>query len=421
MSTFSLTVKQLKLGVLRKVGEPVDGSSIYDKNGDVMDLINRAHLKVLSGGNEFIPQLARPWTWANPQKFILELLPPYSTGAVSVTNGSATITFDTPPAYSMTGWWFRIIGRPEWFKILAHTASVGTATIDCSYTDVTGTALAFVAVKLEYTLNPASGILRVIGPAIVYRPQDNEGDNESKIYMTDESPMMKDWPMSQLQQKTPTRFCETTKDTLGNTGAITVRFNSYPQSTTKVEVPYIPHPDTLIDTPTYPFFATITIAAPGVLTYAKHGLVLNDPVVLSTTGALPTGFVAGTTYYIKNPTTNTFSLAASVGGGSITTSGSQSGTHTVTPAQPATYALVPQDHVEILEYIAAAWLCPIKNDERAQYYEQKAVLAGNALMGAYQKERTESSKDRGKLIPRQDTYYANKKYTQQEVTPGGSS
>jgi hypothetical protein len=73
---------------------------------------------------------------------------------------------------------------------------------------------------------------------------------------------------------------------------------------------------------------TITIASPGVLTATAHGLTVGDPVVLATTGALPTGLTAGTTYYVQSvPTANSFTLAATNGGAVINTSGTQSGTH----------------------------------------------------------------------------------------------
>jgi len=75
--------------------------------------------------------------------------------------------------------------------------------------------------------------------------------------------------------------------------------------------------------------ATITIATPGVITSASHGYLANDPVILVTTGALPTGLVAGTVYFVRNPTTNTFELSATTGGASISTTGTQSGTHSV--------------------------------------------------------------------------------------------
>lgn len=78
--------------------------------------------------------------------------------------------------------------------------------------------------------------------------------------------------------------------------------------------------------------ATITIASPAVLTYAgADNFAVNAPVTLSTTGALPTGLVAGTTYYVKtvNTGTNAITLSATAGGVAINTSGSQSGVHTL--------------------------------------------------------------------------------------------
>lgn len=73
---------------------------------------------------------------------------------------------------------------------------------------------------------------------------------------------------------------------------------------------------------------TITIASPGVVTWPEHNLVSGDPVKFTTTGALPTGLVADTTYYAKVLDDDTFELATTSGGTSINTSGSQSGTHT---------------------------------------------------------------------------------------------
>ena len=78
---------------------------------------------------------------------------------------------------------------------------------------------------------------------------------------------------------------------------------------------------------------TMTIATPGVITWTAHGLLAGDAVRFTTTGALPTGLVAGTTYYIAAspaPATDTFSVAATPGGAAIATTGTQSGTHTAT-------------------------------------------------------------------------------------------
>lgn len=83
---------------------------------------------------------------------------------------------------------------------------------------------------------------------------------------------------------------------------------------------------------------TITIAAPGVITYVGHGMAASQGVIFTTTGALPTGLTAGTVYYVKIPIADSFSVSATPGGENITTSGSQSGVHTL--------EAVPLQHLE---------------------------------------------------------------------------
>jgi hypothetical protein len=77
---------------------------------------------------------------------------------------------------------------------------------------------------------------------------------------------------------------------------------------------------------------TVTIAngSEAAVTWNNHGFADGTPIVLSTTGALPTGLTAGTVYYVVSPDTNTFKLAATVGGEPIDTSSAGSGTHTAT-------------------------------------------------------------------------------------------
>ena len=73
---------------------------------------------------------------------------------------------------------------------------------------------------------------------------------------------------------------------------------------------------------------TMTIASPCVVTWTAHGQENNDTIKFTTTGTLPTGLVAGTTYYKKSVTADTFQVSATPGGASINTSGTQSGVHT---------------------------------------------------------------------------------------------
>jgi hypothetical protein len=76
---------------------------------------------------------------------------------------------------------------------------------------------------------------------------------------------------------------------------------------------------------------TVTIASPGVITKTAHGFVANDPFVPTTTGALPTGMTPGTKYFVKTVlSVDTFTFSATAGGAAINTTGSQSGTHSLT-------------------------------------------------------------------------------------------
>ena len=75
--------------------------------------------------------------------------------------------------------------------------------------------------------------------------------------------------------------------------------------------------------------ATITIASPAVVTST---VLYNEGAAIkfSTTGALPTGITAGTTYYVYKASGLTFNLITAAGS-VVNTSGTQSGTQTITP------------------------------------------------------------------------------------------
>ena len=73
---------------------------------------------------------------------------------------------------------------------------------------------------------------------------------------------------------------------------------------------------------------TMTIATPCVLTFTV-ALVDGTAVSFTTTGALPTGLVVGTTYYLRNVAGLTANLSASATGSLVNTSGTQSGVHSM--------------------------------------------------------------------------------------------
>lgn len=77
--------------------------------------------------------------------------------------------------------------------------------------------------------------------------------------------------------------------------------------------------------------ATVTFnTTTDLVSWTSHGLVAGDSVRFYTTGALPTGLTANTTYYViaSGLTADAFKVATTAGGSAINLSGTPSGTHT---------------------------------------------------------------------------------------------
>jgi hypothetical protein len=79
---------------------------------------------------------------------------------------------------------------------------------------------------------------------------------------------------------------------------------------------------------------SLTLGASGLVTWTGHNLLAFSTVKFGTTGGLPTGLVAGTTYYVSPTglTPNSFSVSATSGGAVISFTGAQSGIHTAVHA-----------------------------------------------------------------------------------------
>jgi hypothetical protein len=111
-----------------------------------------------------------------------------------------------------------------------------------------------------------------------------------------------------------------------------------------------------IDLPYVASTVTISIAAPGVVTWTGHGLSVNDTIRFTTTGALPTGLAINTTYYVKTVlSANTFTVSASAGGAAITTSGTQSGTQTALVWYGVAVAAVANTAVTLASVVVPGW------------------------------------------------------------------
>lgn len=236
----------LLINIMRNIGEIGDGTSPYHETA--LDYLNQFHRAFHAGSCLFDIDFGQVWTWAKEEHpNVILLQPAYETGVVSLTNGSASGTFGTPPSESYAGRMLRVIGRPDVFRIVTHSTPFASFTLDSTYTDDTGASLAFECFKVDYTLDQveAQKIMRLIAPMTIYRGQQGEdfAENSGFVYGLDFLAFRKKYPPKYMKAGVPTHFCET-KDT---DGVKKVRFNRYPSEVTRVEYEYVQRPNALDD------------------------------------------------------------------------------------------------------------------------------------------------------------------------------
>lgn len=224
--------------ILFRAGEPTDGTSDFD--AVALRYLNRAYWGVIEGGGELDPTINEDWYWI--RKYppgTLTLNPVITTGTVSVTNGSATVTFSSPPA-ATTGWFLALDGESDIYRLTNAT------TLDSKFTGATAAAATYQLRQLEYTL--ASDALDVISPMRVYR-----ADHEYEVWGMDVTELDKGWPLRLTESGVPDAYAVVFQD---STGVQTVRFNRYGGTSStdliRVEYDYIIMPTALTNTAVEP-------------------------------------------------------------------------------------------------------------------------------------------------------------------------
>lgn len=212
MANFQFTA-DLIADVLFRAGEPTDGTS--DFNTQALQYLNRAYRSICSGGSEIDPSVREDWWWLrkNPPG-VLILNPRITTGTVSATNNSATITFSSAPASSVAGYFFRVSGDSDMFRVSTHTGGQTGATLDSVYTGITGSGLTYVLMQLEYNL--AADVIRVIAPMRIQRT--TAGSLSSyKVHGIDLNQLEERYPLAIVEPGVP--------DLFAHVGETKVRFN----------------------------------------------------------------------------------------------------------------------------------------------------------------------------------------------------
>lgn len=144
------TVRDIKNEVLKHAGELQDGTSQYDASA--LSFVQKVYRSLLAGGDEFETSCQESWPWAmakNP--IVLTLVPPYETGTVTITSGSRSAVLSIAPTYSVEGWYLKVDGNREFYKVQAHTAGSTSIVIDQLYPQASG-VFNFRLLKLEYDL-----------------------------------------------------------------------------------------------------------------------------------------------------------------------------------------------------------------------------------------------------------------------------
>jgi hypothetical protein len=118
---------------------------------------------------------------------------------------------------------------------------------------------------------------------------------------------------------------------------------------------------------------TVSIASPGLITLTS-ALSEGTAFTVTTTGTLPTGMLAGSRYYLVNVSGLTANFAATEGGTPITTTGTQSGTHTITIADcpvTAAYTLISDGSRFVLTFGANDYNASVRDPMLVRWSDQE--------------------------------------------------
>lgn len=145
------TTADLVSSVLRRCGENSDSSSPYYQQA--IDYLDQIHNTVITGGSEFNLDVDEPWVWAKARRpLVLEIQPYYSTGSVSLTQGSSSGTFSAAPTISLEKYFLKLDSGPEVYRIASHAANSTGFSLDAAFPQTSATGATFKAFLLDYDL-----------------------------------------------------------------------------------------------------------------------------------------------------------------------------------------------------------------------------------------------------------------------------
>lgn len=242
-----MTTSQSTADLIRQAlgfaGEVDTGNSPY--HAKCTPWINKLHEDILSGSSMFDVDVGQPFPWArseNPKTIILKA--PYTSGGVTLTNGSASGTFSVAPGAGLGSFvdrYMKVDSNPDYYKITAHTAGSTAFTIDAVWADPTVTVGAYSALPIIYDLG--SNVLRIVEPINVYRFGGWDTDFDGRIYGIHINELRKNYPLARLYGKLPERFAVLYQSET----KFKIQFSTFVTEDLKVDLDYVPIPALLED------------------------------------------------------------------------------------------------------------------------------------------------------------------------------
>lgn len=230
------TVYDLIADALFRADEATDGTSDYASK--VVEYLNAVQHALLLGGGVGVRDLATSagiysylvqlpitdWWWARKQpRGVITTTAAITTGTVTATQGSTSITFSNAPADSVAGRRIRIAGLPTVPRIESHTAASTSATLDAAWPEETQTTQSYVVFETEYDL--PSDFLRFAGPPVLH------ASGAEPIAVSSREVLETNFPISEITAGYPTRAAMITPTR--------IQLNRYKDRAYRLEFDYI--------------------------------------------------------------------------------------------------------------------------------------------------------------------------------------
>ncbi len=137
------------LKIRKRIAEII-GVDYSDATADANDTII-TKLKEWVNNRYIALASSRSWNWTIKDA-IIQTATEITTGTVTATLASTTITFSNAPTPSVANWFIQFSDSEDWYQIATHTAATTSAVLSNAYLGTTSSTLTYKLRKVYYAL-----------------------------------------------------------------------------------------------------------------------------------------------------------------------------------------------------------------------------------------------------------------------------